>query len=403
MRILFISPRQCWPPVSGGKLRDFHLARGLGEHSDLTYAYFADPGDAPLTRSNMPFCRELISVPKPPAYTPLMVLRGLVGRRPLPILNYTSEGMVAALLGAVRSQRYDLIHLDSIQMAGCLEPLAEELGPDARVVYDWHNIESAAMRSYSTAVRSPVRRYYAALTAGKLERWEHSALMTGFGHVVCSEQEQQQLLKLVPSARISVIDNGVDTTYFSEGAAGSEKNRILFVGSMNYHPNIEAALAFTRELWPALRKHMPGYKLTIVGANPDPAVIALRELDGVEVTGTVPDVRPYYREALAAIVPLRSGGGTRLKILEAMAAGVPVISSELGAQGLHVEPGKNILLAGPDDGERWLHELLTLARSESRQRELTTAARQLVLERYDWTMLGGSLYETYRRWIEKTG
>src|SRR5205085_8351398 len=143
------------------------------------------------------------------------------------------------------------------------------------------------------------------------------------------EQERQQLLKLAPGARISVIDNGVDTTYFSEGAAGSEKNRILFVGSMNYHPNIEAAVAFARELWPALKKHMPGYKLTILGANPDPAVIALRELDGVEVTGTVPDVRPYYREALAAIVPLRSGGGTRLKILEAMAAGVPVISSEL--------------------------------------------------------------------------
>src|SRR5690349_5386453 len=130
MKILYISPRQCWPPLSGGKLRDFHLARALGQQAELTYAHFADPGVPPLTRTDLPFCRELISVPKPPPYTPLRIARGLVGRRPLPILNYTSEEMVAALLRSVRSERFDLIHLDSIQMAGCLEPLVRELGAE---------------------------------------------------------------------------------------------------------------------------------------------------------------------------------------------------------------------------------------------------------------------------------
>ena len=134
---------------------------------------------------------------------------------------------------------------------------------------------------------------------------------------------------------------------------------------MDYNANVDAVTSFAQRIWPILRQRFPDLQLWIVGANPPPAVVQIGKLEGVTVTGTVPDVRPYYRDALAAIVPLRTGGGTRLKILEAMAAGVPVVSTPLGAEGLPVTPGKNILFADPDDSETWIRQMEYLGESES--------------------------------------
>ncbi|MCU1337775.1 MAG: hypothetical protein JWO19_3356, partial [Bryobacterales bacterium] len=133
--------------------------------------------------------------------------------------------------------------------------------------------------------------------------------------------------------------------------------------------------------------------------NPTPAVLKLGDFKGVTVTGTVPDVRPFYRDALAAIVPLRTGGGTRLKILEAMAAGVPVVSTPLGAEGLAVTSGKNILLAGPDDAETWLRHLEHLTESEPGRKALSASGLELVRSSYDWEILGRKLCDTYEGWL----
>jgi glycosyltransferase involved in cell wall biosynthesis len=366
--------------------------------------HFVEPGAAPLTRADLPFCRDVISVPKPRAYTPWKIVRGLTGHWPLPVLNYTSSEMSSALTRAVRGQHFDLVHLDSIHMAACVEPIAKAMGAAPPVVYNWHNIESEVMRRYRAGERSPVRRLYSAIAARQLARLERSILHSALGHVVCSDRERDQLLNIAPAARIAVVPNGVDTAYFDCTAApAAPLTRIVFVGLMNYHANVEAAVSFARDVWPRLRSRLPGVTLTIVGASPAPAVLALRGLPGIEVTGTVTDVRQYYREALAAIVPLRTGGGTRLKILEAMAAGVPVVSTPLGAEGLHITPGENIILADPADPadpDAWVRELAALAESESHRRQLTESARRLVREKYDWTTLGESLCQTYSQWLE---
>jgi glycosyltransferase involved in cell wall biosynthesis len=402
MRFLFLSPRQCWPPLSGAKLREYYFARALGQHADLTHVHFTEPGAAPLTLADLPFCREVIPIPKPRAYTPWKIVRGLTGRWPLPVLNYTSSEMSAALTRAVRSEHFDLVHLDSIHMAASVEPVAEAMGATPRVVYNWHNIESEVMRRYRASEHSPFRRLYSAITARQLAQLERSILNSAFGHVVCSDRERDRLLEIAPEARIAVVPNGVDTAYFENTATlAAPPTRIVFVGLMNYHANVEAAVSFARDVWPRLCSRLPGVTLTIVGASPAPAVLALRGGPGIEVTGTVPDVRPYYREALAAIVPLRTGGGTRLKILEAMAAGVPVVSTPLGAEGLDVTPGENIILADPDDPDSWAREMASLAESQPIRRQLTESARQLIRARYDWTMLGESLCQTYSRWMEK--
>jgi len=404
VRILFLSPRQCWPPLSGAKLREYHLARALSRWAELTYAYFADPGQAPLTTDDLSFQARIVAVPKPTAYAPWKLLRGIVGKWPLPVLNYTSPQMDAALARLDVASGYDLVHLDSIHMIRYAKVLDRLMGRAPRVIYDWHNIESEAMRRYAESASSGARRTYANRTAVKLEGLEREILAKAFGHIVCSEREGAQLRRIAPAARIAVIENGVDCGYFAEGSGVSPGNRpkphrILFVGKMDYYPNVEAAINFANRTWPILRDQLSGVTFTIVGANPTAAVQALASIPGVEVTGTVLDVRPYYREALAAVVPLRLGSGTRLKILEAMAAGVPVVSTPLGAEGLMVSPGSDILISDPDDQAGWVRHVMELAQSEERGKQMTARALLLVKSRYDWTTIGQSLIETYEGWL----
>jgi glycosyltransferase involved in cell wall biosynthesis len=398
VRVLFLSPRQCWPTTSGAKLRDYHLARALSQHAELTYVHFAEAGQEPLAANHLPAAR-IIAVPPPRAYSPWKILRAVAGRWPLPVLNYTSPLMTAALSRLPASPGYDLVHLESIHMIRYVESLGRILGHAPRVLYDWHNIESEAMRRYAESASSPARKLYANLTASKLEALEREILATAFGHIVCSERERLLLRRISPEARIAVIENGVDCDSLAELKREPTRPRIIFVGRMDYHPNIEAVTRFAHYTWPLVRNQLKDRTFTIVGANPAAAVQALARIPGVEVTGTVPDVRPYYREALAAVVPLRTGGGTRLKILEAMAAEVPVVSTPLGAEGLMVSPGVDILISDPDDYAGWVRHLAEIAHSEGRAKQITTRALQLVKTRYDWNIVGQSLINTYQGWL----
>ncbi|HEY1760883.1 MAG TPA: glycosyltransferase [Bryobacteraceae bacterium] len=397
-RILFISPRQCWPVLSGAKLREYHFLRALARGFRITYVYFAESllQERPASIvEHLPFCEEVVGVPKPPTYGAWNLMRGAVGKWPLPVVNYTSAEMAAALSALKGS--FDLVHLDSIHMTRYTGSLAGVAKP---VVYNWHNIESEAMRRHGAAVASKPKRLYAGLTARKLEGLEAEILGSAFGHVVCSEREREQLLRIAPGARIVTVENGVDTGHF-EGAGGLEgpRRRIVFVGKMDYYPNIEAAKHFVERIWPGVTKRLPRTTLTIAGSDPVEAVKALGQVAGVTVTGTVPDLRPYYNDALAAIVPLRTGGGTRLKILEAMAAGVPVISTRLGAEGLSVEPGGDILFADVDAPEEWAAHLERLSNDTEVGASIAARALELVKTRYDWDIVGERLRTTYAEWL----
>jgi polysaccharide biosynthesis protein PslH len=407
MRILFLSPRQSLPARSGAKLREYHFLRALSRSAEVTYLYFADPGAQPLTVADLPFCREVAGVPKPGAYGYGKTVMGILGSSPLPILNYTSLPMSAALERMMGARDFDIIHLDGIHMSHyALE--AWKRKNSQHVIFNWHNIESEAMRRYSATTTSMARRWYAGYTAGKMERIESNMLHRAFGHILCSEREREQLRRIAPEARIEVVENGVDTGYFADSEGPATSPRIVFVGAMDYFPNSDAAGFFANQIWPQVRSRLEATcqenaELTIVGSNPGPAVLALGELPGVKVAGMVPDVRPYYRGALAAVVPLRTGGGTRLKILEAMAAGVPVVSTPLGAEGLEVVAGENLLLAESGDAQGWADRLGSLADSPTLRQQLIDAGLKLVRTRYDWEIQGAKLRATYEGWLRGGG
>lgn len=389
MRILFLSPRQSWPANSGAKLRDLYLARGLAQAADLTYLFFGDSTAAAELERQLGRAHNVVP---PRKYSAAKILRGLIGSQPLPILNYTSPEMADAI-SALRGNAFDIVHLDSIHMAGYLSVI-RECWPKAIVILDWHNIESEGMLRFAESTASLPRRFYGRYTAATLRRVEGRLLAGLQGHLVCSDRERGLLLARNPKARIAVIDNGVDAAGFAT-ASTTPSNRLIFVGQMGYGPNADGAVWFVNEIWPVVRRGFPALSLFLVGADPGPAVRALSAQPGVTVTGTVPDVRSYYEGALAAVVPLRTGAGTRLKILEAMGAGVPVISTSIGAEGLAVQNGEDILIA--EDAAGWVAALERISQPDTAH-AFAEAGRRLVSTRYDWSIIGRKLARCYDDW-----
>lgn len=401
-RLLMLGPQDIWGPTSGAELRSHHLARQLSAFLEVVYLCFQrDAGGEPERRAlaglgGSPL--EVWRLPRPRMYTFPKLLRGLFGRTPLPLLNYTCPAMWEALREVFQERRFDFLQVESVHMAGYLGRVLSRPDRPRAVVCDWHNVESELMSRYRRHEGAVARRLYAAQTVPKIRAAERALLRRAEAHLAVSERDRRALLESEPRARVMVVENGVDVEFFSEldragrGEGGRGRFRVLFVGAMDYHANVEAAERFAREVWPAVRGR-PGLVLTIVGRSPTASVRALAEIPGVEVTGTVADVRPFYREALVQVVPLRIGGGTRLKILESMAAGVPVVTTALGAEGLRARAGEDYLLAeSPEDFRDCIGRL---AEDEGRVRRLRESARGLVRRHYDWSVTCAPLRKIY--------
>jgi glycosyltransferase involved in cell wall biosynthesis len=296
------------------------------------------------------------------------------------------------------AEPFDVVQLESIHLFRYLETVRSASSPPAAVL-DWHNIESELMQRFAGSVASVPKKLVAARTATLLRGLEDKALGSFQAHLVVSERERQKLVARAPKAQIHVVPNGVDTASFqrTDAEVSGKRRTLLFVGSMDYHANSEAVLWFCREIWPQLAAEFPNVDFKIVGRAPPPSVLALAT-HRIHVTGTVEDVRPCYYEAFAVLVPLRVGGGTRLKILEAMAAGVPVISTRLGAEGLAAQDQREILLA--DTAEAMAASIRLLLNQPDLSRRICEAARSLVQGQYDWAVLGqrlAAVYQSLRR------
>lgn len=398
MRILYFSSRECWPLDTGARLRDYHLARGLAQRAELTYFGLVPPHETPSPHppAEAGFRRYRIEV-KPPNNSPLSLLRGILGPLPIGVLNNWSESIRQALLEVLREQGpFDSIQLEGMFLEPYLQIIASLPKPPA-VLVDWHNIESEVMRRFAENTSHPLKKLYALRSAALMEQTELRLLRAARVNAVTSERERVFLGQLAgPGPAMEVIPNGVDTGWFA-GCAGSpdQARDLLYVGSMDYHANIDAVVYFAQQIWPEIQRRHPDRRFVIAGRRPAPAVAALASQPGIVVTGTIDDVRPYYQQAAVLVVPLRVGGGTRLKILEAMAAGVPVISSTLGAEGIDAIEGRHWIEA--NDPAAWLKAIDGLLSNPERRQQLADEGRQLVCARYDWDMLAAELFTLHQR------
>jgi glycosyltransferase involved in cell wall biosynthesis len=402
LRILYIAPHQIWPTNTGSRLRDYQLAQQLALCSSVTFMEMRQAAEEQHAVPDDSRIARIVTLNKSRTYSPTKIFRGLIGPIPITVLNCWSSRAASQLADVLRSYQFDTVQVEGVLLIEYLPIIREAQGCPA-VIVDWHNIESEMMWRYAKTTGNWLKRIAARRTAKLIERAEDLLLDNHVTHTVTSERERQKLLARRPGANIHVIPNGVDTSYYTartisevtrpRGQADS-KPTILFVGSMDYHANVDAVSWFSRVSWPQIALNHPDMQFMIVGRNPRPEVRALAS-DRIHVTGTVDDVRPFYAPAVAVVVPLRSGSGTRVKILEAMAAGVPVVSTRLGAEGLEVEDGAHLLLA--DSGQEITSAVNRVASSTELQVRLSQAGRALVCRVYDWTIIGEKLYGIHDR------
>lgn len=382
MRILWVKAGKLLPVDTGGKIRSFNLLKKLARNNSvITLSYYGgtkDPQYETDLAKELPGAQCIhTSAPEGGAAELFDYLRCLPGPAPYAIAKFTDNVVKRTVREWLDSGRLDIAVCDFL----CVSQNFPATLPIPCVLFQ-HNVESSLWKRMAKTETNPIRKQVYRIEAAKMERYERGTLHR-FHHVIAvSEADKQQMLEMDPTCSISVVPTGVDTEKYQVfPSASGEPPRIVFTGSMDWEPNIDGMEWFCREIWPTLVKQFPQAKLQIVGRNPHSRVKQLAS-PNIEVTGTVPSVADYLRDAAVVIVPLRIGGGTRLKIFEAMAMGKAVISTTIGAEGLDVTSGENCILA--DETSSFGDSIISLLRDPQLRRKYERTAAALAA-RYDWS------------------
>jgi sugar transferase (PEP-CTERM/EpsH1 system associated) len=371
-------------PSWGAGTRNDQVLRALAAHHDVTLvALTEDLAAAERDAAELrPLTREIQLIPLPGRRSTRRLRQAvaLARRESYRLTTCCPPALKSALDERFQRQQYDAIVFESSLVAGYTPP------PGVRVVLDQHNIEHELVwRTYQHET-APLRRWFNRLEYGPLRSGEIERCRAADVVLVPSERERCQLLKLMPAPPILVAPNGVDLSAFTQDVTAvpitEASNSVIFTGTMAYHPNVQGVLHFARECWPLVRARVPEATWQIVGRQPPPEVQRLAHLPGVTVTGTVPAVQPYLARASVAIAPLLIGGGTRLKILEALAMGKAVVTTSLGCEGLELVSDQHAIIR--DDPLDFAKAVVTLLREPALRVRLGTAGRALIAERYSW-------------------
>jgi sugar transferase (PEP-CTERM/EpsH1 system associated) len=399
MKILWLNAGLLLPLDKGGKLRTWHLMRHLATRHDITYMSFSDSSQSHADRVGMrEVCSWLETVPRtdPPKGTTRFYADAAwhaLDRAPYAVAKYRSKLYRRHLQRLLATGRFDALVCDFLPP---FINMPDQL-PCPAILFT-HNVEAEIWRRHVETAANPIARLLLTQQWHRMLRFEAAALRRFDLVLAVSETDRQTFQRLYPDAvrsPIQVVKTGVDTKYFTPSEAAVRPAHMVFTGSMDWLPNEDGMVYFVRDILPRIREVEPDATLSIIGRAPTPAVQRLAADAGIHVTGRVDDVRPHVAEGAVYIVPLRIGGGTRLKIFEAMSMGKAVVSTTVGAEGLPVTAGQNIIIA--DEPSRFARAVVHLIRDTDTRRRLETAARQLVVERYDWSAVAQDVEDALDR------
>lgn len=394
--VLIIAPYLPLPATFGGALRIHALVAGLAEHAEVSLLAPGGNGELPYAQQLGEICNVTLvpaqSTPRQPAGRRKRIdqLQSLARGRSF-LESWYNPQMQAALDRILMTRRIDVVQYEFP------ESTLYRVPENMPTIYDAHNIEHDLLSRVAEASDGFLKQQFNRSEARKLRRLEQDIWARSTRCLATSERDAG-MIRASCSTPVDVIPNGVDLNYFpqtpiSQGTPG----RIAFTGAMRHQPNADAVTWYVKEVHSLVQEQLPDATFAIVGADPPPAVAALSSRS-ILVTGQVPDVRPWLAEAQIVAVPLRSGGGTRLKILEAFAAGRPVVSTAIGAEGLDAVDGVHLLIA--DTPEAFAGAISRLAGDPALATELTTNARSLVEERYGWSTIVASLVHSLNSAID---
>lgn len=400
MRILLLTSSLPYPAHGGGALRTLGIIRGLYEAGEtVSLLSFHDDsvpaGSTPLAE----YCTRIETVP-PPQRGMVDRLRALflsahpdlAGRLESAALRHKLEQVLA-------SEAFDIVQFQGLEMAIYL-PLVRKIQPKAKLIYDAFNAEYVLQRRIAEVEEASLRRLpamlYSRIQAQRIERFEREICNAANAVIAVSPEDVEALKPLRPDPQIHLLPNGIFVDNYAKPNETLDlgRNVLVFTGKMDYRPNVDAALWFTSSILPLVQNRIPDTKLYIVGQQPHRALRTLRERENVEITGWVAQVQPFLYAADLYVAPLRMGAGTRLKMLEAMAAGRAVVATSVAASGLVDETQRTMILA--DNEQEFASAVVRLLQTPEERAQLGEAAQQVVRRHYDWSALIPCLLQIHR-------
>lgn len=388
VKILWVKANKLLPVHSGGDIRSYHIARSLtARHQLVFFSYYDGVPDPSYERElgkQLPgavcLCTER---PESRSARLLDYLRRLPSGAPYAVSRFQSSRVQATLQSWFDEKRFDVVVCDFLDAAVNFPAM---LGLPS--VLFQHNVESEIWRRHAQTETNPAKRLMYSMEFKRILAYEEGAVRR-FHHVIAvSDHDRRLICRWVDPERVTVVPTGVDLQRYVPDDSGREPEPlVMFVGAMDWEPNIDAVEYFCKEIWPQVLAQIPAARFRIVGRNPDRRVQSLAS-SSVEVTGRVPSVIDHLREAAVVVVPLRIGGGTRLKIYEAMAAGKAVVSTSVGAEGLDVHHDHDIVLA--DTPRSFTDSIVTLLLDSSLRKRYERSAAELAAK-YGWEAVGKRL------------
>ncbi|MFZ1752209.1 MAG: glycosyltransferase [Caldilineaceae bacterium] len=409
MKILFLTPQLPYPPRQGTTIRNYNLIRLLAQEHQIHLFTFLASGEQYSQESHLAaLCERIVTADQPARSLARRGLDTLASNRPDMGLRLASPVAHARLAALLAEETYDLVQVEGIEMAS-YGLAATAIQPRARLIFDDHNVEYLLQkRSALVDLRRPLRwpaALYSLIQWNKLHRYERMICSRADAVIAVSEPDRSALVQFVPDGLVDVVPNGIDLSEYPLARPvqnTDEQPTLVFTGKMDYRPNVDAILWFVGEVLPLIQARQPDVRLQVVGMSPHRRLAALRGSPGVEITGAVADVRPYVYAAAVYVVPLRVGGGTRFKVLEALASGKPIVSTSLGVEGLGLQDGRELLLA--DEPQHFAQAVLRLLDDQARNgllagtlsQALSSAGRHFVEAHFTWEQIVPRLEQVYQ-------
>ena len=391
MKILFLTPQSPYPPRQGAALRNYHLLHHCASEHEVQLLTCLSPQDQEWPKQGLlKICSRVEGFRQPARPLHSRIVDSLVASSPDMALRLEHDGSHDVLQRMLDEESYDLVQVEGLEMAPYGFQVLGASGHRPTVVFDAHNVEFLLQRRAAQMDARSLNRWHAAgysiLQWRKLYHYERAFCRAVDGIVSVSEPDRQVLSSLAPESQVVTVPNGIDISrYETEPLPATRPPLLVFTGKMDYRPNVDAMLWFGLKVLPRIRRQLD-VKLQIVGMDPHPRLNRLGTNTDVELTGAVDDVVPYIRGAAVYVTPMRVGGGTRFKILEALACAKPVVSTSLGVEGIPLRDGEHLLIA--DDASSFADAVLSLLRDQDadgkHSRALGRAGRSFVEEHFTW-------------------
>lgn len=400
MKVLWISQNIPYPPKTGALQRNYNLLREASRYAQVYLVAILQkdvlPGSYDMESARRELgklCEELkiveLKVETSPALFYYLAAKSLFTKTPLSVNWADSENLRTTIRELVRESDFDIVHFDTISVASFKDEI-----DSSSTILNHHNIESHLLDRRTEYENNFLKRLYYSLEASKLEKYEKEVCGDFDINFTVSKLDGERLLEIAPGARYDVIANGVDVEYFDVDRTEVVPKSVIMVSGMNWFPNRDAVLYMCDHIWPLLKEAVPESTWTIVGASPPSRIKELAAKDDkVVVTGFVDDVRPYMKRAETYLCPMRDGGGTRLKILDALSMGMPIVGTTMAFEGIDIEPERHALVA--DTPEQFVEQILRIQTDDLLRSEIGKEARRFAEEKYSWTVIGKKLANIY--------